>query len=237
MTKQRILLIFIVLYLGMSAATGQQSIYKTSLQEGLYRTKDDFIQKKSSEFLRLTIEKMWSVNDSDLLAHRCFIINKDTHKRLKKVFAVSHNGYLYFSNTAIYYNKDKKDKSISPVGSMNSFVLVLIGGDNFLYAEGGFVNPWQTGISGGFSNGLAVGGGIAGLIVGNELGKAIDKSYPVTTSFGTGVVWDIKKKEFNLFRSCPDFNDLIEGRSIEKIDCGKQIFELKQIRDIMQIIK
>jgi hypothetical protein len=230
MKTQRLSLLFILFYLGLSHALGQQSIYRSGLPEGLYRTKEDFVKKTPSEFLQLTIDKIRLVNDSDSLARRCFFIEKDTNKRVKKIFAISHNGNLYFSNWAILGNKDKDDKSVSPVESMNSFVRVLIGGDKLLYAEGAFVNPWQTGISAG------VAGGVGG-IIGSELGKAIDKSYPITTFGGTGVVWDINKEEFNIFRNCSDFNEFIENYSAEKIDCGKQIFELKQIRDILDIIE
>jgi len=228
MTKRRLSLLFIIFYFGISYVLGQQSI--STIPEGIYRTKEDFIRKIPSEILQLTIDKIRLVNDSDSLAHRCFFKEKNTNKRVKNVFAIFHNQHLYFSNWAIIENKDKNDKSVSPVESMNSFVRVQFGGDNFLYAEGAFVNPWQTGFSAG------VAGGVGG-IIGSELGKAIDKSYPITTFGGTGVVWDIKKEEFNIFRNCQDFNEFIENYSVEKIDCGKQIFELKQIREIVDIIK
>lgn len=230
MTTQKLSLLLILFYFGLSHTFGQQSIYKSSLPGVLYQTKEDFIKKTPSEFLQLTIDKIRLVNDSDSLAHRCFFKEKDTNKRVKKVFAIAHNGQLYFSNWAIIDNKSKSDKSVSPIESMNSFVRVLIGGDNLLYAEGAFVNPWQAGLSAG------VAGGVGGFI-GSELGNAIDKSYPITTFGGTGVVWDIKKEEFNIFRNCSDFNEFFENDSVEKIDCGKQLFELKQIREIIDINK
>ncbi|MBW8331834.1 MAG: hypothetical protein K0M40_07430 [Prolixibacteraceae bacterium] len=230
MTTQKLSLFFILFYFGLTYAFGQQTMYKSSFPEGLYRTKEDFIKKTPTEFLQLTIDRIRLVNDSDSVARRCFFIEKETNKRVKKVFAISHNGHLYFSNWAIIDNKAKSDKSVSPVESMNSFVRVLIHGENFLYAEGAFLNPWQSGISAGFASGV-------GGIIGSELGNAIDKSYPITTFGGTGVVWDIKKEEFNIFRNCSDFNEFFETDSVEKIDCGKQIFELKQIREIMDKIK
>lgn len=230
MTTQRLSLLFIIFYFGLSYAWGQQSIYQSKFPEGLYRTKEDFINKTPSEFLQLTIDRIRLVNDSDSLARRCFFREKDSNNRIKKVFAISHNGQLYFSNWAILENKAKSDKSVSPVESMNSFVRVQIGGDNFLYAEGAFINPWQTGISSGVASGV-------GGVIGSELGNAIDKSYPITTFGGTGIVWDIKKEEFNIFRNCSDFNEFIENDSVKRIDCGKQIFELKQIREIIDKIK
>jgi hypothetical protein len=230
MTTQRLCLLFVLFYLGLNHALGQQSTYRTCIPEGMYRTKEDFLKKTPSEFIQLTVDKIRLVNDSDSLARRCFFIEKETDKRVKKVFAISHNGHLYFSNWAIIGNKHENDKAVSPVESMNSFVRVLIGGDNFLYAEGAFINPWQAGLSAG------VAGGVGG-IIGSELGNAIDKSYPITTFGGTGVVWDIKKEEFNIFRNCSDFNEFFENDSVKKIDCGQQIFELKQIREVVDIIK
>ncbi|RKD85038.1 hypothetical protein BC643_4557 [Mangrovibacterium diazotrophicum] len=228
--KLRLELILLLIYFGLNQAFGKQAIYQSNFPEGLYQTKEDFLKKTPSLFLQLTIDKIKLVNDSDSLARRCFFKEKDTNKKIKKVFAISHNGQLYFSNWAILDNKSQKDKSVSPVESMNSFVRVLIGGDNFLYAEGAFVNPWQTGFSAGVAEGV-------GGIIGSELGNAIDKSYPITTFGGTGVVWDIKNEEFNIFRNCSDFNDFVENFPVEKIDCGKQIFELKQIREILNKIK
>lgn len=234
---QKLSLLLILIYVGLNYALGQQSIYQSALPEGLYLTKDDFLKKTPSEFRQLTIDRIRLVNDSDSLARRCFFMEKDSKKRVKKVFAISHNGQLYFSNWAILDNKAKSDKSVSPVESMNSFVRVIIGGDNYLYAEGAFVNAWQAGLGGGVSNAMGVEFGIVGAVVGNEVGKAIDKSFPTTTFGGTGVVWDIKKEEFNIFRNCKDFNEFFETDSVEKIDCGKQIFELKQIREIIDKIK
>ena len=45
MTTQKLILLFILFYLGLNHAFGQQSIYKSSIPEGIYRTKEDFIKK------------------------------------------------------------------------------------------------------------------------------------------------------------------------------------------------
>ncbi len=231
MTRQKIRsLLFMLFCFGISYASGQQMTYKSQIPEGLYKTKEDFLRQIPSDNFQLIIDKIKLVDDSDSLARRCFFIEKDSNKRVKKVFAICHNGYIYFSNKAILDNKNKNDKSVSPVESKNSFIRVLIGGENFLYAEGAFFNPWQSGISSG------VAGGVGG-IVGSELGEAIEKSYPQTTFGGTGIVWDVKNEEFNIFRNCSDFNDFIDSYSIEKIDCEMQEFELTQIREIINRIK
>ena len=68
------------------------------------------------------------------------------------------------------------------------------------------------------------------------IGAAVDGAFPETTQFGTGVVWDIGAKEFNVFRNCSDFNDFIEGYGVKKIDCGNELFDLNRVREIIQII-
>jgi hypothetical protein len=225
----RIILTLLVLLTELTLSQGQQLFESIGYSNGLYKTKEDFISKQPLEVSQLLIKKIELINDTDSIIRRCYFIDKETNKRIKKTFAVVYNGDVYFSNWAILKYKNKDDKSLSPASSMNAFVLVTIFGEKYLYAEAGLVNHWQVGISSG------VAGGVGG-IVGSELGKAVDKSYPSTTQFGTGIVWDIKNKEFNIFRNCPDFNEFIEIYSIEKIDCKNGVFDLNRVREIVQII-
>lgn len=226
---RRIILTLLVFLIELNFSQGQQPYERIGYSDGLYKTREDFINKEPSEIRELLIEKIELINDTDSLIRRCYFLDKETNKRIKNTFAVAYNGELYFSNNAILKNKNKDDKSLSPASSMNSFMLVTIWGNKYLYAEAGLVNHWQAGISGG------VAGGVGG-VVGSELGKAIDNSYPSTTLFGTGVVWDIENKEFNVFRNCPDFNDFIERYPIEKINCKDEIFDLNIVREKIQII-
>lgn len=230
MIKQIRPFLFILLFLQPTFSIGQQLPYKSQVPDGIYKTKEDFLRKTPSDIIKLYIDRIKLVDDTCSLARRCFIRNKETNKHIKKVFAISHEGSLYFSNRAILDYKNANDKSVSPVESKNSFVRVLIGGNNFLYAEGAFFNLWQSSISAGVS------GGVGG-IVGSKLGEAIDKSYPQTTFGGTGLVWDVKKEEFNIFRDCSDYNEFIENYSIERFDCGAKEFDLAHIRDDIEIIK
>jgi hypothetical protein len=226
----RILILTLLVLLTSYCISQEHQLFESNgYPEGLYKTKEDFIAKKPSEVRQLLIEKIELINDTDSIIRRGYFLDKMTNKRIKKIFAVVYNGELYFSNWAILQNKNKNDKSLSPASSMNAFVLVTLSGEKYLYAEAGLVNHWQVGIS----NGVA--GGVGGL-VGNELGKVIDKSYPSTTQFGTGLIWDVKNEEFNIFRNCPDFNEFIENYPIEKIDCKNEIFDLKRVREIIQII-
>ena len=226
---QRIILTLLVLLTELSLSKGQQIFESIGYSNGLYKTKEDFINKKPSEARQLLVKKIELINDTDSIIRRCYFLDKETNKRIKKIFAVVYNSELYFSNWAILEYKNKDDKSLSPASSMNAFVLVTIWGKKCLYAEAGLVNHWQVGLS----NGVA--GGVGG-IVGSELGKAIDNSYPSTTQFGTGVVWDTKNNEFNIFRNCPDFNEFIESYPVEKIDCKNEVFDLNRVREIIQTI-
>ncbi len=225
---KRTLFTLIILLIGINFSQGQVN-NDIDYPEGLYNTKEDFIGKKPSEVRQLTVKEIELVNDIDSAIQRCFFLDKETNKKIKKVFAVSHNGSLYFSNWAIVKNKTKEDKSVSPAASMNAFVLVTIFGPKYLYTEAGLVNHWQAGLSGG------VAGGVGGL-VGSALGEAIDNSFPETTKFGTGVVWDISAEEFNIFRNCPDFNEFLNEHNIERIDCGKEPFDLNRIREIVESV-
>jgi hypothetical protein len=219
----------LTLFIGFTVINAQNTD-KFCYPDGLYKTKEDFINKKPSEVRELTVKKIELVNDSDSVIRRCFFLDKATSKKIKKVFAVSYNGNLYFSNWAILKNKNKDDKSLSPASSMNSFVLVTISGSKYLYAEAGLINHWQAGLSSGVAGGV---GGIAG----TALGEVVNSSFPETTDFGTGVVWDFENMEFNIFRNCPDFNEFIEGFPVEKVDCGNELFDLSRIREAIQVIK
>ena len=225
MTK-RIILSLLVFLSALGLSHGQQIL---GYPDGIYKTKQDFLNRNPSEVRQLVVEKIKLINDTDSIIRRCFFLDKETGKRIKNIFAVVYNGDLYFSNTAILKNKNKEDKSLSPASSMNSFVLVTMWGNKYLYAEAGLINHWQAGISSGVAAGV-------GGFVGSELGKAIDNSYPSTTLYGTGLVWDIERNEFNIFRNCPDFNQFIEDYPVGKIDCENEIFDLNRVREIIENI-
>ncbi|MCG6190477.1 hypothetical protein [Maribellus maritimus] len=228
MIIKKTLFSLIILLLGLNTTQGQEHNI-SDYPDGIYQTKEEFINKTPSEVRELTVKKIELVNDSDSVVRRCYFMDKATTKKIKKAFAVSYHGSLYFSNWAILKNKNKEDKSLSPASSMNAFVLVTMHGEKYLYTEAGLINHWQSGLSAG------VAGGIGGL-AGGALGEAIDGSFPETTEFGTGVVWDVDNQEFNVFRNCPDFNDFIKDYGIEKVECGKEPFDLERVRETIKSI-
>ncbi|WP_167619134.1 hypothetical protein [Maribellus sediminis] len=227
MTK-RTLFTLLTLLISLTFSYGQEHD-GFDYPEGLYQTKQDFINKHPTEVKELAVKEIELANDSASIIERCYFSDAKTNKRIKKVFAISYNGDLYFSNWAILKNKNEDDKSLSPASSMNAFVLVTLYGSKYLYTEAGLINHWQSGLSAGVSSGV-------GGLVGGALGGAIDGSFPETTEFGTGVVWDIETKEFNVFRNCPDFNVFLEEHNIEKIDCGNELFDLDRIREVVKSV-
>jgi hypothetical protein len=135
MTK-RTIFAFIILLLGLNFSQGQE-YNGLRYPEGLYQTKEDFINKQPTEVKQLTVKEIELVNDSTSIIERCYFSDAKTNKRIKKVFAISYNGDLYFSNWAILKNKNENDKSLSPASSMNAFVLVTLYGSKYFYTEAG----------------------------------------------------------------------------------------------------
>ena len=208
-----------------------QQIQSFDYPNGIYNTAEDFENKTPSlnGHNNLSIERIKLIGQTDSLIRRCFFIDKSTDKKIKKVFAIVFESKIYFNTGAILKNKNKKDKGLS-ASSKKEFVLVLFGGNNYLYAEVGLINHWKVGLSNGASSGL---GGITGYAV----GKAIENSYPTTTKYGKGVVWDFSNKEFNVFTDCKDFNTFIIPLGIKELDCSQNEINLKEIRNRIRIIK
>lgn len=230
MNLRTILIIAFFLNIGYCIGQNQYTeIDQLGYPNGIYESKESFINKQPTTQCELFVKRISLIGENDTIVRRCFFINKRTNKKEKKAFAIVQNGYVYFRTDAILKNKNKDDKALTP-DSKKSFVLVLIGGDNYLYAEAGLINLRKSTASFAASN--AVGG-----IPGNELGEHIEKSGPPTTNYGKGIVWDVKNNEFNIFQDCYDFNEFISTHSVQKLECNKAQIEFKEIREIMNIIK
>jgi hypothetical protein len=111
--------------------------------------------------------------------------------KLKNVFAVVHNGYLYFNIAAILVNRNKNDRAQTS-DFPNSYTKVILGRKLPLY-RGDLANVWAKGLA--YSAGAA-GGAVAS-----------------TLNTGKGIVWDFKNQEFNIFKNCTDYNDFIKDKS------------------------
>jgi hypothetical protein len=187
--------------------------------DGIYKTKEDFLNKKPSSTPTLRPKGLKGIEKPLLttIEDECYFYDMQDNK-LKKVFAVSYKGHLYFRIGAILDNKNKNDRAQDSHFS-NGFVRVRTGGENYLYTEADLVNPWAQGLAYGV-------GGAAGGIAASSMIK------------GKGIVWDFKNKEFNIFKNCKDYNKFIEPIYPEGIqECDGQQPDMYEVREVMEKIK
>ena len=199
----------------------KDTLFKPNYPDGIYKTKEDFINKKPSEVVSLVQKGLYGFEKPILanIAHNCYFYTNTTDSKIKNVFAVSYKGYLYFQINGILSNRNKTDRAQTN-NAPNGFVRVIMGGENYFYTEADLTNQW--------AQGLAYGGvgGVAGVIIANSI------------VYGKGVVWDFKKQEFNIFKNCEDYNDFAKEIYPEGIqDCPNQQPDVLKIRKVLFKIK
>ncbi|MGB1295208.1 MAG: hypothetical protein ACPG6V_06975 [Flavobacteriales bacterium] len=188
----------------------------TSLENGVYETRIDFINNKLSKRRIKVLEfingkKTYSKGTPD----RCYFIDKKTNKKIKKPFAISYKNTLYIRNGVIYNNKGKKDRNLV-IASNRDYAKVINIGENYLYFETKVANEWA----------VAFRSQINPLLVPSAYNK-------------TGVVWDKKKREFNLIYKIEDLINIakLNGISEDKITGGKKEKAfVPQVRKIFDLI-
>ena len=203
---------------GTTIQTDPDLEFKSDYPEGIYFTKAEFIAKKPGAVTPVTPKGIGSRNiHPDSIVHNCYFHYTDSGKKVRNVFAVSYKGHLYFQIKAILKNRNKTDRAQSS-NIHNTFVRVIIGGENYLYTEADLVNQWAQGIA--YNMGAA--GGVAA----------------VSMIKGKGIVWDFKNEEFNIFKSCKDYNQFIESRYAAGVQkCNQHQPDMEQVREAMREIK
>lgn len=195
----------------------EAKLFKPTFPDGVYFTSSELINKTPSNTEKLipgeidNIELDVSIHLSD----NCNFYYKKSGRKVKNVYAVSHNGFLYFQIKTILKNKtanDKNQKSDYP----NSFVRVKNGGNKYLYTEAYLANFWDEVFT-----------------------FATTNNYALTQSLTTlkGIVWDFKNQEFNIFKNCEDYNNFIKSIAPEKIENCESELLLKNIRETIDLIK
>ena len=120
---------------------------------------------------------------------------------------------MYFQLKAVLKNRNKKDRAQS-THFQNSFVRVILGGKNYFYTEAELVNKWAEGAAANFT------------VLDHDLIKR------------KGVVWDFKNTEFNIFKSCKDYNKFIKDKSPEDIQkCEDQQPNIFEVRETINKVK
>lgn len=207
------------------------NLYRPSYEEGIYVTKQDFINKVPTQKKSLTKKGLQGfekpvVDDEENI---CFFFDENDSK-LKNVFAVVYNGILYFNVKAILNNRNKNDNA-QDSDNPNSFARVSMGGDNYQYTEINIGNVW--------AKGLASQSGVVA-VIGSSKSTYPTNSYDSMQAMNSykGVVWDYANKEFNIFKNCKDYNDFIKDRSPADIqECKQQQPDKQKVRLAMEKIK
>nr|WP_321231301.1 hypothetical protein [uncultured Psychroserpens sp.] len=197
----------------------QDTLYYPQYPDGVYASKTDFINKTPSSvdsIYPMQIYKLERIPETELV-HNCFFFSQKTRSKIRNVFAISYKGQLFFQVKAILKNRNKEDRAQKSTHH-NSFVRVFIGGDNYLYTEAELGNQWAVGTAANFG------------IVGNSIAQDLIN--------GKGVVWDYKNKEFNIFKSCKDFNNFIEDKGPDYVlECESHQPHYVKVREAINSIK
>ena len=197
----------------------KDTLYYSNYPEGVYLSKADFIKKIPSPTYKVYPVSLFGRERLPKVSkiHNCYFFDEKTSKKVKNIFAVSYNGSLYFQINAILKNRNKSDKAQSS-NYPNSFVRTIMGGENYLYTEAELVNKWAAGTAVNFG---AVGGAIY-----QDLIK------------GKGIVWDFKNHEFNIFKSCIDYNEFIQDKLASAVqDCEQHEPDMFEVRKAILEIK
>ncbi len=216
----RSLLIAILTALASYCQSQVATNFEMDYPEGIYRTKEDFLKKVPTEKKELIAKTIYVSGRKviDTIPDHCAFYYKENDKKVKKTFAICYRGNLYFQAGFILKHRNKEDKS-QTTNFPNSFCRVRIAGQNYLYTELELANAWKQGL------GYGMGGVAGGVIAANAIK-------------GKGIVWDFKNEEFNIFRSCKDYNDFIKDKYPEGVqECDNREPDILQVRVAMELIK
>lgn len=150
MSKSPYTILTILLLISFFASSQENVIYldtlfTTNYPEGIYTTKDDFINKKPNSLAPVfPVSLLEDLESDESIVHNPFFYYKEEDKKIRNVFAISFRGHLYFQIKAILKNRNKNDKAQS-TSYPNSFVRVILGGENYYYTEAELANKWAHG--------------------------------------------------------------------------------------------
>lgn len=110
------------------------SFFKPEYPDGIYLTKEDFLNKTpKNEILKLGDDYGPYLDEYILFCKTTHFYYKDSVKKVKDAYAISHNGYLYFQTKIIIKNRSKIFKKNNP---RKDYILVISEDDiNFIMDE------------------------------------------------------------------------------------------------------
>ncbi|MBE8724138.1 hypothetical protein [Flavobacterium hungaricum] len=185
--------------------------------EGVYKTYEDFLEKKGiymgDAIIRKSVARYKPI-DKSISADQVYFAWTRNDVKLD-FFAVSYNGVLYIQQKYFRKYSVKEDRNQEGDNALSYHRVINDG--KFLYLEGSFANGWSKAFA--YGTGGAVGGAIGANL--NRL---------------KGVVFDVEKKEFNYIRDCEDLNLLIEKYGGTKIECKDKDVDILTVRENIQKI-
>jgi hypothetical protein len=197
----------------------EDTLFASNYPEGIYLTKEDFLRKTPNPNVKVYPVSLYGREELPKImkVHNCYFFDRSNSKKIKNAFAISFEGGLYFQIKAILKNRNKEDRA-QRSNQANSFVRTIMGGDNYLYTEVELENKWAA-------------GAVA------NLGAAGGATYSDIIN-GKGIVWDFKNTEFNIFKSCKDYNEFIKdklGNAVQ--NCEEHQPDMLEVRKAISEIK
>ncbi len=209
---------FILLFCGFSNGQNAKGLAdRCQYPEGIYKTKEDFLNKTPSEVIILIAAENTLIHtDGDKIPDQFIFLDSLTDKKVKNAFAISHKNYLYFQlgHITLPKNRNSKDKGqMVDLSMIRYFSRVKLVGKNYLYTEVILTSGW---------------------------GYAFEAQTRINTSENIvkGVVWDIPKEEFNIFRNCKDFNSFLSNvLPNDVMHCEGKWVDIESVREKVRLIK
>lgn len=181
--------------------------YRPNYPDGVYLSIESFNLRAPQKATLIPVSRKGKqVTKLDTLPDICDFFYESSNDVVSRCFAVSFHGYLYFRSGAIIHYKTKNDKG-QAVKELNTFSRVLKGGKQFLYTEFNFADL-----------------------------KYGDGGVQHTPYEKKGVVWKVKKQEFDIFKSCENYNLFLDEQgSKHRADCKREEFpNLDEVRTYIE---
>ena len=197
--KRSLTIVLLCLGFGLYSQQGAQVDKNTTAKllsfefpEGLYQKFEDFLAGKPTKKKALDMKVKNGSN-----AHRFYYA--ETEKKVRRVFAISHQGNLYVRIRSIVKKFDSKSKWQSPDGGANYYLKASeLGG--YLFFEDYFTNSVAS-LLGGVCGGI-IGGSIGGGIIGGAIaGGLIATVVALPTRRKKGIIFDPQIKKFVIFKN------------------------------------
>lgn len=175
-------------------------------------TKEDYQNQKCTQNMDAYVDRVIGAGKNG----EVFVLkSQETGKRIKKAFAVTINGDMFYNLSAISGNLAKKDR-LNIGNNQNTYLRALSRG-TYDYME--YDNRDPSGPGAGLGTG----------------GIGLGMSFNLGGSSIRGLIYDNEQGEFNVFMNCKDLNAFLDERHPELSDeCKKKKIKIGDVRQVMK---